>query len=268
MDGNVTEAAVEGVGFMAKILSEYGPFIGILAVFLVLFGFIIVTIMRNNQKQITSMIKQQEQHSQSIMNQNDKLVENMMEKEKAEEDEFCAAHRDFIKTYIDVQTVFKSASKHSQNKIGADRMGIYVFHNGNRSIHGLPFFKMSCVGEWLKTNVGAKKNIHSELPLYVYDDIILALYEDGYFENITNPSRESDMVSSFSVSSTFIYVFMLGIYDSNNNLAGFSIAEFKKKPEDITIEEIKESMQQLNDDISDIIIDSQLQERLRLNSIE
>ena len=34
--------------------------------------------------------------------------------------------------------------------LNADRTAVYVFHNGSSSIHDLPFFKFSCIAEFIE----------------------------------------------------------------------------------------------------------------------
>lgn len=259
---------VNSVGTMASILNEYGPVIGILSVFLLIFIIVIFGILRSNQKYINSIITQQEQQNEAIMNQNNKFVDNMIDNDNNKyqnnnQETSDTKHKDFIKTYVDIQTIFKSAAKYVQTDINADRIGIYVFHNGNRTPYGLPFYKMSCVGEWLKSNFHAKKSIHSELPLHVFDDFVTGLYTDGYFENITNSDKSIDQIATFSANNCIIYIYILGIYDKHDALAGFSVAEFYKIPEDVSLNEIKNAMKQLNEDVTPVIINTHLQDKLK-----
>lgn len=260
-----TENTVDQIKDISEAIVNYGAPTVILAVFLVLFIVIIITILVLNQKQINSILKQYQEQSDAASKQNAKIIESLMEdkEDRSKKGENYLTNEEIVKNYIDIQIVFKQAAKLALTKVKADRIGIYVFHNGNSSAHGFPFFKMSCVGEWIVRGVGMTQKIkyHAEMPLYVFNGIVEKIYRDGYFENLTDFNREISTVNEFTDSTAAKHLYMLGIYDDFDNLAGFTVAEFKNQPT-THIDDINTVMDELNNSIRSIIVNAKLQERL------
>ena len=149
-------------------------------------------------------------------------------KPKEEKDDY---HKDIVGAYIDVHNVFKDAATEVLGKLGCERVGIYVFHNGNKSYHGLPFFKMSCVHE--TTNSGTIANNHRgknhcDLPLHLYSELIEVLWNEGSFisDDVRITMENMKSLKEFIELSTVRSIYMKAIKDSNNMVAGFVVAEF------------------------------------------
>lgn len=169
-------------------------------------------------------------------------------------------HKDIVGAYIDVSMTFKDASRRCLNEINASRIGIYVFHNGNTSICGLPFFKFSCIHEWTSNGLGTVRGkYHTDIPLQYFNDFIEDLWSNGYYKTTDieksiaiNPSLE-EFVAYSNVKALYI----IGINDSNNKLVGFIIAEFDHD-EDFDInasrdKDIRASLDEMSNKISPII---------------
>ena len=104
-------------------------------------------------------------------------------------------HKDILKSYIDINMALKDASRNCQDKINCDRLAIYVFHNGNKSFHGLPFFKMSCVHEWNRMRINSLRGkSHMNMPLHLFD-FVADLYKDGFFKNLNITSNSTPIGS-------------------------------------------------------------------------
>lgn len=140
-------------------------------------------------------------------------------------------HKDIVGAYIDVNIAFKDASRNCLNAINASRIGIYVFHNGNSSICGLPFFKFSCIHEWTSTGSATiRGKYHNDIPLQYFNDFIEDLWKDGYYKtaNIEEAVKADPSLGEFVAYSNIKALYIVGVYDSNDKLAGFIIAEFDK----------------------------------------
>lgn len=169
-------------------------------------------------------------------------------------------HKDIVGAYIDVNIAFKDASRHCLNSIGASRIGIYVFHNGNSSICGLPFFKFSCVHEWTSTGSATiRGKYHTDIPLNYFNDFIEDIWKNGYYKttDIEKSVRDDPSLGEFVAYSKINALYIIGVYDINDKLAGFIIAEFDK-PEDFDVNEVRDheiydSLKQMAGKISPII---------------
>ena len=143
-----------------------------------------------------------------------------------EEDDY---HRDLVGAYIDVNIAFKDASREALNRLNCDRVAIYVFHNGNTSMHGLPFFKMSCIHEWTAMGKNTLRGkYHSDMPLHMFNDFIQDLWKEKIYicPDIEIKAKEDPSIKEFTSYSSTTSLYMMAIVDKNNVLAGFIVAEF------------------------------------------
>lgn len=138
-------------------------------------------------------------------------------------------HKDLVGAFIDVNMAFKDASRTALATLNCDRVAIYVFHNGNNSIHGLPFFKMSCIHEWTTRGTNTLRGkYHTDIPLHLFNDFIENLWKDGIYkaDDIEIADDEDKSISEFTAFSNTKALYMIGIKDSDDKLAGFVMAEF------------------------------------------
>lgn len=169
-------------------------------------------------------------------------------------------HKDIVGAYIDVNMAFKDASRTCLNKIRADRLGIYVFHNGNTSMCGLPFFKFSCIHEWTNNGNGTiRGKYHNDIPLQYFNDFIEDLWKHGEYKttDIKKAIEEDPSLEEFVAYSQVKALYILGVYDANSKLAGFIISEFNN-PEDFDTneyrkKEILEGLHEMSTKIAPII---------------
>ena len=139
-------------------------------------------------------------------------------------------HRDLVGAFIDVNMAFKDASRRALDKLKCERVAIYVFHNGNNSVHGLPFFKMSCIHEWTTRGCGTLRGkYHSDVPLHLFNDFIENIWKDGYYRtgDVEISEGHDPSLKEFVSFSNTRALYILGVKDENEKLAGFIIAEFE-----------------------------------------
>lgn len=262
----------DGVTNMAKAISDFGPVIVVLAIFFILFLGLAVLVLRNNAKMMTRLMKHQETSDQTDQQIINKFVEKALDDRDANsEDEIKKAteefkksveslqqtilalqqqsmitkqtqqvtaqddyHKDIVGAFIDVNMAFKDASRTALSTLGCDRVAIYVFHNGNSSVHGLPFFKMSCIHEWTSKGGSSgtlRGKYHCDLPLHQFNDFIEDLWNDGIYkaDDIDIAEEKDKSISEFTAFSNTQAIYMIGIRDSEDKLAGFITAEFAEK---------------------------------------
>lgn len=271
---DITTDQVEG---MAKLLNQYGPTVVILSIFLFIFIAILYFILRSNQKMNEQMLNSQKSASDA----NQKMMQEMFDTCMAivktskssqddddNDDEEKPKKKNIVSTYIDSSLAFKDASRIAIGKIKCDRIAIYLFHNGNHTPYGYPFAKMSCVHEWNMRGSNTVRGVnHVNIPLYAFSTIVESLVKDGEFvvSNIYEHGMLSadEQIFQFISGSTIRALFALGIRDKNNELAAFTIAEFKD-PQDFSSKEvydnIKEALSTMNENIYSIIVNDQFRE--------
>lgn len=238
MDNVTTTTIVENaqqysdeVSEYSNIINTYGASTVIIAVFIVVLLAMFAYILRSNQKTNNQLIKQQQ-----------KLVDTLLENKKDEEDikENSSQHTtvikepDIVQVFLDINSSIKEILKDISDKINASRIAVYVFHNGVYSSHGLPFFKTSCVCEVIKKNCGVSKsiNLHSGLPLQMFDNNISYVYKNGKMTIIDVDDEDNELVHDAPVlvgmlkNNNIKSATGIAVYDHDNNILGILLTEF------------------------------------------
>lgn len=207
---------MQDIGYMSQLLSEYGPFIVILSVFLVIFITIIGFILRTNKKATEASADLNKEIVTSILNE---FFENNSHRfgPKKHYDE-----RNLINIFMELNKTLKSACEHTMRKSNSDRTAIYVFHNGNHSSHGLPFVRVTCICETISkySNTNIKIQDHTGITVSTFDSIITGLYDNSEhricMEETTDPTE-----IVFLHNTKIKDCYMVPIYDDDNNMMGF-----------------------------------------------
>ena len=248
---DVTDSVVD----LAETVHNYGVAVTIFAVFFAIIIVLILVMIWNNNRLMNSIMKTNESNSTMDQSLIGKLVDNALEKDNAESvsssdgalEEIKSILKDFVAhtdetenhendyqkdlvgAYIDLNMAFKDISRATLNKLKCDRVAIYVFHNGNKSMHGLPFFKMSCIHEW--TSYGNKTlrgKSHVDIPLHLYNDFIENLYKYGMYrsEDVSESIKDDPSIRDYVAFSEVKALYFVGMRDDTGTLAGFVAAEF------------------------------------------
>lgn len=261
---NGIDDSSDAVVSISEAISEYGPLIVIMAVFIVVFILMAALILRNNAKMMNQImndkdaaetVNQQmiekfvtaalENHGVNSTNDSietltllkdiksslDELDDQKKKDEKSDsQSDSDDYHKDIVGAYIDVNMAFKDASRKTLSILDCQRVGIYVFHNGNNSMHGLPFFKMSCIHEW--TNRGyntLRGKSHTDMPLHLFNDFIEDLHNNGIYrsQDVSKSIENDPSLEEFIEFSHTKALYLVAIKDADGILVGFVIAEFE-----------------------------------------
>ena len=248
------EGVTNSVVDLAEAIHTYGMAVVIFAVFLMVIIILILVMTWNNSKLINSLMTTNESNSKMDQNLIGKLVDNALDKDAeptSNADEALVEIKGLLKdlinsnnepdnhendyqknlvgAFIDLNMAFKDISRHTLLRLKCDRIAIYVFHNGNKSMHGLPFFKMSCVHEW--TSYGNKTlrgKSHVDIPLHLYHDFIENLHKYGAYrsEDVSESIKDDPSIKDYVAFSEVKALYFVGIRDDTGALAGFIAAEF------------------------------------------
>lgn len=276
--------SIDAVTEIAGLMDKYGIIITILAVFLVILLGCIMYIFLDNKRSRNSINSALEEATKTQTETTNKLLEtlitllttqNKKENNGTANNNTIPATNDqngsdkqgsLIKGYINASCAFKDASRITMSKTDADRVAIYLLHNGNHSYYGYNFLKMTCVSEWTNRGIGTSRGIvHNGVPMTVFDQIFNALYNDGEFVVgdideygiLTDNSQINEFLAGTTVKIKAI--FFLLIKDSNGNPAAFIGAEFSK-PHDFSdkavYDNVKEALETMRDNIIFLITDN------------
>lgn len=247
------DGAVDAVDKMSKAIIEYGPLVVLLSIFFLIFIALIAVVLRSNHKlttQITNrnnangkleeeVIKKfvngalseltKDQDIEGAIARQLKPLEDAISHMNHEHDDENDYHRDLVGAYIDVNMAFKDASRTALKDLKCDRVGIYIFHNGNESMLGLPFFKMSCIHEWTSTGTNTLRGkSHSSMPLHLFNDFIEDLWRNGIYksENVDETIKTDPSIKEFISFSKTKSLYIMAIKNDSDAITGFVVAEF------------------------------------------
>lgn len=243
--GDVT-GVVDGVVNISDAISKNGPVIVICAVFIVLFILVFLLFLKINNYMFRNMINQMNTKNQENADITQKLLNHFLdnedendeskedkEKEDPHDDSSKKKHnsKDLVGLYIDYTTAFKRESNRIIGNLRCNRVAVYVFHNGNQTLYGLPFIKMSCVYEdTMRGSMTLRGRTHVNLPLHLFNDFVQYLYRDGEFSgNITDVEIQDNSIREFLAYSEAKAIFMKAIKKEDGSLAGFTVCEFDKE---------------------------------------
>lgn len=262
LTSNVTEnidGTSDAVVSISEAISEYGPLIVIMAVFVVVFILMAVLILRNNAKMMNQLMTDKETAEETNQKMIEKFVSAALESHKNENKSNTEAlledikksleqtnkqkenddnqnldgedyHKDIVGAYIDVNMALKDASRKTLSVLNCQRVGVYVFHNGNNSLHGLPFFKMSCIHEWTSRGCNTLRGkSHTDMPLHLFNDFVEDLYNYGVYksQDVSKSIIEDPSLQEFVEFSRTKALYLVAIKDADGILVGFVIAEFE-----------------------------------------
>ena len=280
-DMNMSDAStvVDGISTLSDAISKNGPVIVICAVFIMLFILVFLLFLKINNDMFKNMINQMNTKSNENSEITKKILNHFLGEEedpengeKEEKDTqykdsndesskpIHSHNKDLVGLYIDYTTAFKRESKNVINNLRCDRVAVYVFHNGNQTLYGLPFIKMSCVYEdTMKGNMTMRGKTHMNLPLHLFNDFVRSLYKDGEFcGNLDDIEIHDNSIREFLSFSDSKSVFMRAIKKNDGALAGFTVCEFNQDmnfADETTYKNMSQAVKDMNTAIRYIITD-------------
>lgn len=145
---------------------------------------------------------------------------------------------ELIKLYIKLNTLLKTDLKSVCTKIDAERIAIYLFHNGTYGLNGFPFIKMSCICEIIKphSNTFLKQHQQINIPINAVDDFLCDLFHHSIFISNKNKNNLSIvdrlLLNKQNSSNSFIAIAILDKSEIEEPPIGFLMAEFKEISEE------------------------------------
>lgn len=224
-----SENCSDDIAKYSSLIDTYGASAVIIAVFIMVLLVMFIYILRSNQKTNNQLIQQQQ-----------KLVDTLLSNKKDDNENTPVQNPTIVKepnivqVFLDVNSSIKEILKYMSDEINTNRIAVYVFHNGAYSSHGLPFFKLSCVCEIIRKNCGVSKriNVHTNLPLQMFDENISCLYKNGKMSIVDVDNEEDEYVHDAPMligmfkNNNIKSATGVAIYDHDNNILGILLAEF------------------------------------------
>lgn len=141
------------------------------------------------------------------------------------------------------------------NKMHSARIAIYLMHNGTHSINGIHFIKTTCICEKIARGSGIKERVleHSNIPVNLFDDMINSLNNNGYYIIYNNDETYTTNQRIFISSPKITYSHTVALFDNENNMLGFVVAEMTNPYNVNDIKNEKEILQILADQVVPIL---------------
>lgn len=273
IEGGETVEAISGV---SKLVHEYGSEIVIISVFILLliaFCIFILKMVNKMFNEISSGTKNGNNFNQEIIT---KILDDYLEKKnqndkKEKHDEIENKQNTLVSGSSIASMTMNDASRIVMGKIHCDRIGVYVFHNGNKTQFGFPFVRMSCVNEF--TMKGMSTTIrglsHSGLPLHAFSNIVRCLIDNGEYiiGNVYDHGLVSgdEQIINFISGSPIQSIFALAINDDRENIAAFTVAEFREAQnfsDHDFYDKVKNSLEIMNESIRSIVISKEFRKSI------
>lgn len=265
------DGAVDTVSKVAELLNKYGFAIVFMAACLVLIFIGFFYMFRLISINMNKFLIRLEEHDTDVYNQSkdimDKILDDYFNKKRLDDNIQETKKEEEHKTtlipgFIYATNAITDASRIAMGEIHADRIAVYVFHNGNNTPFGFPFVKMSCINEFtLKGISTVRGQTHNGLALHAFSNIVECLVNNGEYivGNIYNHGiiNSDNQVLSFVSGSPVKALFAVSIKDDNGDIAAFTVAEFRDGQDFSDYSHynlVHSALQHMNESIKHIVI--------------
>ena len=251
-----TNKATSEVFSIAEAIDKFGPYIVILAVVLLIFLCVIYSNNRMYNKFQSQLMKNNDDYKDSMTDLITKMVNQLLDANDKKQNEAKTNDQDLMNIFIKLRESMQDYCKNAMDIIHADRLAIYLFHNGTHSTHGVKFFKLSCICENVKIGSGVREHSieHSNVPLNLFDSMVDELIKNGEYIIINNEELKNSNHRIFISSDKIKYAIAEAIFDKNNVILGFVLIESSKDYNEEIIKEQKQELSKLVYQISPVLI--------------
>lgn len=270
---SVVDGAVQNVSIIAELLSKYGPAMVILAIFIVLFisySLFFLKLIGKLSNKVSKLGDKNQEMNQEVIN---KILDSYLKQKDNKEESEEEKEKKLVSGFAYANMSMNDASRIVMGDIRCDRVGVYVFHNGNQTPYGFPFVKMTCINEFsMKGNCNTIRGLsHNGMPLHVMPTFVESLVDNGEYVigNILNHGliNSNEEIMTFIAGSPVKSLFALAIKTDTGELAAFTVAEFKDEKDfsdPVVYNDVKDALDIMNKSIRSIVID----EKFRKEAIQ
>lgn len=237
--------SVDAIASLAEAMNKFGILTVIIAAMIVGIGALVFFIMNMNKKNRDNLNLLLKEQNENTIAQNNLLLEKITELTDQQYRD-NNAEKNLINIFMKLNNTLKDECHNVQDRLDCTRVGIYACHNGSKTNTGLPFFKTSCVSEWIskKHLISGGVGAHTDLQLGIFYDLVKEVFEHGYYviRNVEDPEFDNvnakKFITSLSVKSSII----VAITNSEDLHIGSVTIEFSHVLTDE--EEIKEAIEE------------------------
>lgn len=242
-----TAPTTEEVSGIVKLVKEYGMEVCIVAVFILLFIFLLKFVIDSNNKMYDNLAKLQEDTLQMLKNEL-KGIQTTVDIPKPQ---------NVLEIFVQLDSSIKDIIRDVKTKFDCDRIAVYAFHNGTHASHGFPFFKITCISEQVKRGSGVMPSMKDQiaLPLSIFDDSLYDIYKIGHVEvaDIETVKDTYPVIYNMAKYDNIKSGSGVAIFSNDNDILGIILVEYKaiKTPEEL--EKIKEELIEVSSNLAPIM---------------
>lgn len=195
---------------LAEAMNKFGILTVIIAAMVVCIGIFVVFVLTSNKKKSNNLMALLKEQSENTLKQNNLLLEKITELTEQQYKE-AKTEKNLVNIFMKLNNTLKDECHNVQETLDCARVGIYACHNGSKTNTGLPFFKTSCISEWISNKylITGGVRFHTDLQLGIFYDLVKEVFENGYC--VIKDVNDSDESAN---RSAYKYLTALGVQSS------------------------------------------------------
>lgn len=235
------ESTANALSIVSETITAHGLAVTFVSFVIVLTFLVLTVIIKTWITNINNTVESTRKYIDNMSENNSKLldmIENLKsnptnihhyEDECIEVDGIKYEEKNIMSIFIKLNYRLKQECKEVLESIGSDRTAIYLFHNGASSSHGLPFFKMSCISEYINNTCGSstsKLKDHTNIPINLFDDMVEKLYHEGEYVLSEDTCDSDQILYKVLLKNKKKNCIFCSIMDAEYRIMGFIVSEF------------------------------------------
>lgn len=211
-----TQQSLESVKQLTELMNKAGVAIVVVAVFLVIVLAVSITLI----SVVVSNSKKKDQRYEQ-------LFVNMLEQNQEYMNGFFHPNQgELFKASVECGEKVESHLRYLLQQTKADRVALYVFHNGQRMLNGGHFLKMSCLNEYTLTEKYQFTRKHKDTPIAQFSEICKALLDHGCWYCIDTRTLSEANLKSWVQEYGYKSVFIKAVFSTHGKVIGLATTEY------------------------------------------
>ena len=152
-----------------------------------------------------------------------------------------------VKKQVTVDTEIADAMESLKERLNADRVQIYDFHNGGHYSNGRSALKVSCSYEVCRTGIAPKQAMLQSIPISCISKFVNKILNDEKFEvkNLEDIKEEMPATYQLKKDMQLNSFYDIAIKNKQNEVIGFLAIQFVKNQYNVKTEKDKEAILKL-----------------------
>ena len=216
--------SVDDILKLSEMMERAGVAVVVIAVFLVIILISVITFIgvavNGNKRRET----QYETLLREVTEQNNKFIGMLIDNNNANN------QSGLFKVSVECGALIEEHLKHLYHVTKADRVALYVFHNGQRMLNGGHLLKMSCLNEYSLSEKLLYSYRHKDTPISQISVVCNALLEKGCWSCTDTSTIEDPSLKQWVRAFGYKSVFIKGVFNTHGEVIGFASAEYIEAP--------------------------------------